>query len=52
LLEIIATLVPNEGKLAQDAPSSAEITSYPAARPRLRAATTSAVDVQTLNAIE
>jgi two-component system sensor histidine kinase RpfC len=52
LLEIIATLVPNEGKPAQDAPSSAEIASYPTARPRLRAATTSAVDVQTLNALE
>jgi two-component system sensor histidine kinase RpfC len=52
LLEIIATLVPNEGKHAQDAPSSAEIASYPTARPRLRAATTSAVDVQTLYALE
>jgi two-component system sensor histidine kinase RpfC len=52
LIEIIATLVPNEGKPAQDAPSSAEIASYPTARPRLRAATTSAVDVQTLNALE
>ena len=39
LLEIIATLVPDEGKPAQEAPSSAEIASYSAARPRLRAAT-------------
>ena len=52
LLEIIATLVPDEGKPAQEMASSAEIANYPAARPRLRAATTSAVDVQTLNALE
>jgi two-component system sensor histidine kinase RpfC len=52
LLEIIATLVPDEGKPAQEMASSAEIANYSAARPRLRAATTSAVDVQTLNALE
>jgi two-component system, sensor histidine kinase RpfC len=52
LLEIIATLVPDEGKPAQEMPSSAEIASYPAAQPRLRATATSAIDVQTLNALE
>jgi two-component system sensor histidine kinase RpfC len=52
LLEIIATLVPDEGKPAQEMPSSAEIASYPTAQPRLRATATSAVDVQTLNALE
>jgi two-component system sensor histidine kinase RpfC len=52
LLEIIATLVPDEGKPAQEMRSSAEIASYPTAQPRLRATATSAVDVQTLNALE
>src|SRR4026207_680426 len=52
LLEIIATLVPDEGKPAQGAASSGEIASYPATRPRLRAATASAVDAQTLDALE
>ncbi|HET7911097.1 MAG TPA: ATP-binding protein [Pseudolabrys sp.] len=52
LLEIIATLVPDEGKPAQETPSSAEITSHPAARPRLRTASPSAVDAQTLDALE
>jgi two-component system sensor histidine kinase RpfC len=51
LLEVIATLVP-EGKPAQEAPSTAEIASYPAARPRLRAAAAAAVDAQTLDALE
>ncbi|MFY9686904.1 MAG: ATP-binding protein, partial [Pseudolabrys sp.] len=52
LLEVIATLVPDEGKPTQETPSSAEIASYPAARPRLRTATSSAVDAQTLDALE
>src|SRR5581483_11852483 len=52
LLEIIAALVPDETKNAQPAASGAEIASYPAARPRLRSATTSAVDAQTLDALE
>jgi two-component system sensor histidine kinase RpfC len=33
-------------------PSSADVANYPGARPRLRAAPTSAVDVQTLDALE
>jgi len=52
LLEVIATLVPDEDKSTQETPSSAEIASYPAARPRLRTATSSAVDGQTLDALE
>jgi two-component system sensor histidine kinase RpfC len=52
LLEIIATLVPEETKVAQAAPGSAEIASHPGARPRLRTAAASAVDVQTLDALE
>jgi two-component system, sensor histidine kinase RpfC len=52
LLEIIATLVPDQSTPAQEMPSSAEIASYPAARPRLRATALSAVDAQTLDALE
>jgi two-component system, sensor histidine kinase RpfC len=52
LLEIIATLVPEQNKDAQLVPSSADVANYPGARPRLRAAPTSAVDVQTLDALE
>jgi two-component system sensor histidine kinase RpfC len=52
LLEMIATLVPDGVKAPQLAPSSAEIAAYPAARPRLRAAGSSAVDAQTLDALE
>jgi two-component system sensor histidine kinase RpfC len=51
LLEIIATLVPDDNP-AREASSSAEVASYPAARPRLRSAPTSAVDTQTLDALE
>ena len=51
LLEVIATLVPDEGKPVQEALSSAEIASYPTER-RLRAAASSAVDTQTLDALE
>jgi len=51
LLEVIATLVPDEGKPVQEALSSAEIASYPTER-RLRAAASSAVDAQTLDALE
>ena len=51
LLEIIATLVPDQSTPAREMPSSAEIASYPAAR-RLRAAALSAVDAQTLDALE
>jgi len=52
LLEIIATLVPEQNNDAQLVPSSADVANYPGARPRLRAAPTSAVDVQTLDALE
>jgi two-component system sensor histidine kinase RpfC len=52
LLEVIAALVPDEGKPAQEIPSSAEIANYPAARPRLRAAVPSAIDAQTIDALE
>ena len=52
LLEIIATLVPEQNNDAQLVPSSADVADYPGARPRLRAAPTSAVDVQTLDALE
>ena len=52
LLEIIATLVPEQNEDAQLVPSSADVANYPGARPRLRAAPTSAVDVQTLDALE
>ena len=54
LLEIIATLVPEQNEDAQLVPSSADVANYPGARPRLRAAapSTSAVDVQTLDALE
>ena len=52
LLEVIAALVPEEAKAAPLTPGSAEIAGYPAAPPRLRAAITSAVDVQTLDALE
>jgi two-component system sensor histidine kinase RpfC len=44
--------VPDEGEPAQEAPSTAEIASYPAARPRLRATAAAAVDTQTLDALE
>lgn len=52
LLELIATLVPESAGAAQAAPSMAEVANHPGARPRLRAAGTSAVDVQTLDALE
>ena len=52
LLEVIATLVPDEGMPPQETPSSATITSYPAGRPRLHSTTPSAIDVQTLDALE
>jgi two-component system sensor histidine kinase RpfC len=52
LLEIIATLVPDEGSPTQEASSSAEIANYTAERPRLRAASAAAVDAQTLDALE
>src|SRR5262249_37232756 len=52
LLEIIATLVPDDDRPAQETASSAEIASYPGARPRLRSAAPSAVDAQTLDALE
>ena len=52
LLEIIAALVPAEGSPAQEMSSGAEIASYPGGRPRLRTATPSAVDTQTLDALE
>src|SRR4029079_15712157 len=52
LLEIIATLVPDQGRPAHTAPSSAEIPNSTAERPRLRAATAAAVDAQTLDALE
>jgi two-component system sensor histidine kinase RpfC len=53
LLEVIATLVPDNARTAQPVVAgSAEITAYPVARPRLRAANPSAVDAQTLDALE
>jgi two-component system sensor histidine kinase RpfC len=52
LLEIIATLVPDDGRPSHETANSAEITSYPTARPRLRSAAPSAVDAQTLDALE
>jgi two-component system sensor histidine kinase RpfC len=51
LLAVIATLVPH-GSSAEQERSGAEIASHPGTRPRLRAAPVSAVDVQTLNALE
>jgi len=52
LLEIIETLVPDEGGPAQEPAGSAEIANYRAARPHLRSAAPSAVDAQTLDALE
>jgi two-component system sensor histidine kinase RpfC len=51
LLEIIGTLVRDAGKNPQAA-STSEIASYASPRPRSRIATTAAVDMQTINALE
>jgi len=52
LLEIIARLVQDTGKTPKPVAATAEVANYTQGRPRLRAATPSAVDMNTLEALE
>ena len=52
LLEIIAKLVQDTGKTPQPVAATAEVANYTQGRPRLRAATSSPVDMNTLEALE